>query len=1180
MRILKIELQNINSLKSDRPVVIDFESEIFKDVGLFAITGPTGSGKTTLLDAITIALYHNVPRFKKTKGSLSDVVSHGANEAFCRITFESNGNVYEAYWGIRLTTKTGKKLKEPKEEVSLKNLSTGEILASKKTELLKKVEKITQLNYEQFLRSVMLAQGEFAAFLTAKASEKGKLLEQITGEEIYKRIGELILARRNQEEQKLHKLQDSLNRNDLLSEDEKRELQIKAKQIENQINDLDKQLNHLRKIENWYHKYNDLHNRQTLIQKEEKEFELLKKSNQQKLAALERHILAEPFKSSLEQLKRLESEKLNKTKHKKQVQKELNELSPHINELKQKKIQIDKQFDESKKIFEQWLPLFDQLTRLETELNTHETEQHKINKQKNEIQNEIQQLNQTKNHLINQLKQLEQESNRLQTFVKKHAQMEQVNELLTQWTQNITELKTTRNHLEQEKKHYDQKHHNLIKTVNELQNLEQQVIAKKNQLKHIETSLSGLEEKLKSQDLTKIIKQKDSLQNSVEKWKKLTELAQNYKDNHTKIHDLEQKKNQLAQQISHSQKQLEELNIKIENQKRAVDDARKILELQKSIKNYEEERKRLVPGQACPLCGSTHHPFAQHLPKPEISEAETKLQQRQKVLDQLINQKNEIEKQIHGWNIELKNVQNELSELKTLQQKTLSQAHNLQPNINLTEPKFIEDQYHQALKQLKEFDNVVDQIRKKEEEKKRLQKSLETQKELLHQLEKKLETLRQKQQLYVSELNETKQNIDHLHQKLQTIENNLRPGLQKFGYPLPEPGQYDNFIETIKKNVSTYFENKEKLAEKQNKIEKINLEKINAEKQLNQKQNLIQKLNEQIQEIELKIQNTKNQRAQILAWDISIKQKRNELTYKLDQLEKNKHEIQTQLENLLRKKQQNEIILKNLENDIQRLDEQIHQLRESLHQEIQKTPFGTIEALGQALLPDKVKQEYQNIKKQIENKSIQIQTLKTNVQNLLKQHMNQKTFEMSQDELTEQLLSLEKQKKQLSSEQGEIREKFRMDEVIRKRNDDIVQKIEQQKKVYELWQELYKIIGGSQEAFNIYVQRLTLKQLLVLANRHLLRLNERYSLKMPETYTKGQELNFYLVDHYQTGRLRPVETASGDTLFKLRKKEGKKNFSAPVSFIRTWSTRVLTFIPFCLGCKQNYKIFHATNIRG
>jgi exonuclease SbcC len=306
MKILKIELQNINSLKSEKPILIDFENEQFKDVGLFAITGSTGAGKTTILDAITIALYHNVPRFNNSKGTLIDVVSHGANDAFSRVTFENDKVRYEAYWGMRLASKAGKKLKNPTEEVRLINLKTGITLAEAKRELIEAVYSATQLDYNQFLRSVMLAQGEFAAFLTAKGPEKGKLLEQITGEEIYKKIGQGILERKSKEENKLKDLQVKINSDDILSEEIKIELLEKDKFLDLEIIKSEKAIVAMQVVESWY-----LNFKKTAADFEKLEEASLKlnadvKNHKEDFELLEEHEKATPFKELIQNLHRNE----------------------------------------------------------------------------------------------------------------------------------------------------------------------------------------------------------------------------------------------------------------------------------------------------------------------------------------------------------------------------------------------------------------------------------------------------------------------------------------------------------------------------------------------------------------------------------------------------------------------------------------------------------------------------------------------------------------------------------------------------------------------------------------------------------------------------------------------------------------------------------------------------------
>ena len=119
----------------------------------------------------------------------------------------------------------------------------------------------------------------------------------------------------------------------------------------------------------------------------------------------------------------------------------------------------------------------------------------------------------------------------------------------------------------------------------------------------------------------------------------------------------------------------------------------------------------------------------------------------------------------------------------------------------------------------------------------------------------------------------------------------------------------------------------------------------------------------------------------------------------------------------------------------------------------------------------------------------------------------------------------------LSAEKGEIKEAQRKDEEIRNRNQDVYKRVAGQEIIFNIWKDLFGIIGNTKDAFNVYVQRLTLQHLLELANVHLYSLNKRYSLKMNEKYKFGEELNFNLIDHYQTDQVRLVDTSSGGEKF-------------------------------------------------
>ena len=204
MRITKLEFENLNSLKGKWS--IDFNHPDYaKNHDIFVIHGPTGSGKTTLLDAITLALYGRTPRLGAVnKGeSGNEIMTRGTG--FCRacVTYscqkgtfisefeqkragmKASGNLQKASYRIR-------KVDENSDLGDLFSSADNFTLSGTGSKLGEETQKIIQLDYEQFCRSIMLAQGEFSAFLESDERARAEILEKLTGTERYREIGNKI----------------------------------------------------------------------------------------------------------------------------------------------------------------------------------------------------------------------------------------------------------------------------------------------------------------------------------------------------------------------------------------------------------------------------------------------------------------------------------------------------------------------------------------------------------------------------------------------------------------------------------------------------------------------------------------------------------------------------------------------------------------------------------------------------------------------------------------------------------------------------------------------------------------------------------------------------------------------------------------------------------------------------
>lgn len=424
MRILKVEFENINSLKGRW--IIDFTHEDYKkNNDIFVICGPTGSGKTTILDAITLALYARTPRQEiinnRTAGN--ELMTHLTSSCFAKVTYQCKKGIYTSKFSQRRANdKSTGNLQQAEYEVCSEDGVFEDRGNAHKLSTI--TEKIIGLDYQQFCRSIMLAQGEFSQFLISTEKERACILEKLNGTEKYKKIANSIWNKATdlgKDIELILKQKETLSEK-ILSTEEEKKINDLLNQTENKKNELENNLEEIRALIIW----------QEEIEKYQKELQKInqEKDNIQKQiddfaleeAKLKKAELAKKCETAYLLYKSTKSEQEESIKKLNQTIVEKNQQKTKIDELENELKNLTENLTQAKKTQKELLPIFKETRFLDNELVQYKNQIQEYEKRKDGIKNK--QIYESEEFIKNQntIKQFEQDFEKYQTYINNNLQ--------------------------------------------------------------------------------------------------------------------------------------------------------------------------------------------------------------------------------------------------------------------------------------------------------------------------------------------------------------------------------------------------------------------------------------------------------------------------------------------------------------------------------------------------------------------------------------------------------------------------------------------------------------------------------------------------------------------------------------------------------------------------------------
>ena len=636
MKFLQLEILNLASLDKQGGEVINFEEGALGESTIFSIVGPTGSGKSTLLDAICLALYNRAPRYPRKKGDKNqnieifgaadasesnrlaptdsrNILTRGKKEGYSKLTFlANNGSIYRAEWHVRF-----QRVRYENAKTTLYKITrNGEEITEEAADW-NELPNIIGLDYDQFLRTVLIAQGSFANFLTAKENERYELLEKLIGcEETYTNIATEIKKAKDQATDAYNQMAASVEavKQNLLNDEELAQLKEEIARLEKAEKELDSQLKAISKDLQWFEENDKQINQITICQTDMKQATNAIKEMQAQILRLQLHDEVQPAVNLLQEVERQTQSIHEQEEYILKAEGNIKSQESAISESEKTLASLKEAVSKAQEQLEKALPVIAEARALKTKMEAAMPNL----KEKKETLESAQKENLTAQ------KDVEENARNIQKW---EAETEKAN----------LALKTTKEEIAKQK----QVLHEATQAAEQAWETEKSKTAGQN-IEELQTQKSAAEKKL--QDVLQAIKVVAHLDTAT------TEKQKN-----------EERIQVLGKRNAEIDEALGKLIIEALTQETLT--LRNAYTLMVSEK-WEIHRANLTEGKPCPLCGSTTHPY--HTDNRQFEEATTELSQLLKVKEDLLKLQQKQEKELSG---ERKQNDGEVQTLQKQQEK-------------------------------------------------------------------------------------------------------------------------------------------------------------------------------------------------------------------------------------------------------------------------------------------------------------------------------------------------------------------------------------------------------------------------------------------------------------------------------------------------------------------------------